>query len=171
MSCRGCSNDFTGSRARRRAPTKAPGIGLALVQELVKLHGGSIDAESQPGRGTTFRVRIPFGDAHLPAERAAQRLAIGSTAISSQAFVQEALRWLPDGETTVPAARKARASRWRRAEDHRFASTFGRRIVLADDNADMRGYVTRVVGPDVRDRSGGRRPAGARGGAPRAARR
>lgn len=35
------------------------GIGLSLVKAFVELHGGTVSAESQPGRGTTFRVRIP----------------------------------------------------------------------------------------------------------------
>jgi signal transduction histidine kinase/HAMP domain-containing protein len=35
------------------------GIGLALVKAFVELHGGTVTAESQPGRGTTFRVNIP----------------------------------------------------------------------------------------------------------------
>src|SRR5580693_6398651 len=42
------------------------GIGLALVQELVKLHGGSIVVESELAKGTAFKVRIPFGATHLP---------------------------------------------------------------------------------------------------------
>ena len=45
------------------------GIGLALVQELVRLHGGSITVTSQLGAGTTFRVEVPFGSAHLPADK------------------------------------------------------------------------------------------------------
>ena len=45
------------------------GIGLALVQELVKLHGGSVRVESAFGAGSTFTVTIPSGKEHLPAER------------------------------------------------------------------------------------------------------
>ena len=45
------------------------GIGLALVQELVKLHGGTVVADSTYGKGTTFTVSIPLGTAHLPQDR------------------------------------------------------------------------------------------------------
>jgi signal transduction histidine kinase len=45
------------------------GIGLALVQELAKLHGGTVAVESALGEGSTFSVTIPLGRAHLPADR------------------------------------------------------------------------------------------------------
>ncbi len=48
------------------------GIGLALVHELVKLHGGTIAVESVVGRGTTFTVDIPEGTC-APAARAVER--------------------------------------------------------------------------------------------------
>jgi signal transduction histidine kinase len=40
--------------ARRRF-----GLGLALVREVVAAHGGRVEAETRPGDGATFRVRLP----------------------------------------------------------------------------------------------------------------
>jgi PAS domain S-box-containing protein len=123
------------------------GIGLALVQELVKLHGGTITVESELGAGTTFRVRVPLGAAHLPARRIREARASSSTAVGAQAFVQEALRWIPDAtdetRSRVPTLTDALMS----PKDQRFANTFGARIVLADDNADMRAYVRELLAP------------------------
>jgi signal transduction histidine kinase len=111
------------------------GIGLALVQELVKLNGGEIRVESTFGRGTTFTVTIPFGKDHLPSER----IGVVSKPLSdlnAAAFLQEALRWLPDNgsvaESPVPVPLPSE-SRQRG------------RIVLAEDNSDMRQYVQRLL--------------------------
>jgi len=99
------------------------GIGLALTRELVALHGGTIQVESTPGRGSAFTVRIPSGAAAAPVsyrrpESQAARL-----------YLEEASQWLP-AETPAPAAP-------------------GRpRILLADDNADMRAYVLRLLADD-----------------------
>ena len=45
------------------------GIGLALVQDLARLHGGNVAVESEYGKGSTFRVRVPTGANHLPQQQ------------------------------------------------------------------------------------------------------
>jgi two-component system phosphate regulon sensor histidine kinase PhoR len=35
------------------------GLGLALVKHTIEGHGGSVAVESQPGRGSTFRILLP----------------------------------------------------------------------------------------------------------------
>ena len=122
------------------------GIGLALVQELVRLHGGSIEVRSEVNVGTTFSVRLPYGSAHLRAEHLKEARAPASTAIGTQAFVQEALRWVPD-QGAPPNEVAGRAAVEQSGHQARFASTLGARIVLADDNADMRAYLKELLEP------------------------
>ncbi|MGC1188431.1 MAG: ATP-binding protein [Candidatus Acidiferrales bacterium] len=122
------------------------GIGLALVQELVKLHGGNVRATSEVDRGTAFTVTIPLGSAHLSADRIGGARVLASTGLRGEAYVQEALRWLPghehpvgDVEATSPASLSEAPSHPARASEQ------AARILLADDNADMRDYVQRLL--------------------------
>jgi hypothetical protein len=117
-----------GQRSRTH---EGSGIGLALVQELVKLHAGTISAESTLDRGTNFTVTIPLGRSHLPQDRVGVDRQGSSTAVRADVFVEEALRWLPDSPV---------ASR-RIAEVGSASSQLaGARIFIADDNSDMRLY-------------------------------
>jgi signal transduction histidine kinase len=92
------------------------GIGLALVKELAVLHGGAIRAESVLDQGSTFTVTISFGTAHLPVERIGADRTMDSTALGASPFVEEALRWLPDGNSEFSALRFEFAWRTQNAE-------------------------------------------------------
>ena len=113
------------------------GIGLALVKDLVTLHGGDIAVESRVGEGTTFTVSIPVGVAHLPAQHI--KATVSSTRVSaSDVFVGEALRWLPE----PPADDVSRP-----AESTPTGSIVPGRVLVVDDNADMRDYLYRLLSP------------------------
>lgn len=117
------------------------GIGLALVHELVKLHGGSVSVESEPDRGSTFHVRIPLGPAPIPKEKA--RTQMSSTALGAEIFVEESLRWLGDGSAEAAPSRKTGRART-------LAGPSAERVLVADDNADMREYIARLLGERYR---------------------
>ena len=115
-----------GARGRSH---EGSGIGLALVQELVKLHGGTIALESEPGRGTTFVVTLPKGGDHLPRDLQGSRPADGSDK-RAHAYVAEALGWLGSNEQAAPASA---------------ASARSGHVLFADDNVDLRDYVHRLL--------------------------
>ena len=131
-----------GSRARTQ---EGSGIGLALVYELVKLHGGSVQVESALGLGTTFTIFIPKGSAHLPKERLSAPRTLSSTALGATPFVEEALRWLPDVDQAEALSTPTSASSVTDAA--RSITAASERILIADDNFEMRKYLQRLLEP------------------------
>ena len=131
-----------GTQARTYEGT---GIGLALVQELIKLHGGHVRVESTVGEGSTFIVTIPLGTAHLPAERIQAARSLASTGIGADAYAEEAQRWLPDDWSTADAS--VLPTLGSRGPSSMPEPTATREvIVVADDNADMRQYLRHLLG-------------------------
>ncbi len=115
------------------------GIGLALIQELVRLHGGTISARSTLGEGTEFMVDIPLGHAHLPTERIAA--AEAESPRMSAAFVEEAMRWLPEAQGSDSLHAPLDTGSPLQPEAAR------PRILIADDNSDMRAYLKSLLDP------------------------
>ncbi|NOK14540.1 ATP-binding protein [Corallococcus exercitus] len=111
------------------------GIGLALVRELVELHGGHISAQSVPEVGSTFTVSLRKGTAHLPPEQLLREPAQDAArAPDPRAFVQEAAQWLPGASEDLPAPVPKAPPGLMRGH-----------VLLAEDNADMRDYVRRSL--------------------------
>ncbi|KFE71454.1 ATP-binding protein [Hyalangium minutum] len=118
------------------------GIGLALVQELVKLHGGSVSVASTLSVGTTFTLRLPRGSAHLPPERIERTHRPGSLAEAVAPFVEEAKRWsVEDSGPHTPSTGASEDPALEVPEE--LARS---RILLVDDNADLRIYVAGLLG-------------------------
>jgi signal transduction histidine kinase len=120
-----------GSRGRTH---EGSGIGLALVQELVKLHGGTVGVRSTPDVGTTFRVVLPFGAAHLPGNRVVAGRDRSPADARAGRFLEEAMGWISGDGPAAPGPMPAPAGR--------------PLVLLADDNADMRHYVRRLLESD-----------------------
>ena len=122
------------------------GIGLAFVQELVRLHGGRVRVDSAVGRGSTFTVTIPLGTAHLQAERIQAARSLASTGIGADVYAEEAQRWLPDewgmvDGTILPTPQVAHAP-----SPGSEPAKPRELIVIVDDNADMRQYLKHLLG-------------------------
>ncbi|NOV27036.1 response regulator [Cupriavidus necator] len=129
------------------------GIGLALVQELVRLHGGTIDVQSVPGEGTCFTVRLPAG-ADAAGEATNTDAAPASSSVQARAYAETALRWPPaqvppamarSDELAVPFPQAAsEATPEASTEDGDAAG--GALVLVVDDNDDLRDYMRRLLG-------------------------
>ncbi|MDC0711472.1 ATP-binding protein [Stigmatella sp. ncwal1] len=113
-----------GARARSH---EGSGIGLSLVQELVKLHGGSVSVHSALEQGSTFTVRVPFGKDHLSREHLLPGLTEEATQAQATPYIEEAMGWLR-GPVRPEAPSSPRP-----------------RVLVVDDNADMRAYIVGLL--------------------------
>ena len=126
------------------------GIGLALVQELVKLHGGSISAQSALNEGTTFTVSIPLGSGHLPAAQVGPVDRAATAGLDASPYLEEIFSWLPskteEHDTQPGVMADYSAIPLPSFDGHKTNGNSHRpRVLVADDNADMRQYLHRVL--------------------------
>jgi signal transduction histidine kinase len=130
-----------GSTTHARS-AEGSGIGLSLVLELVRLHGGKIEVSSEIDKGTTVTVRIRRGTEHLPAQPSAvprrQNVAAGAAP-----YIEEVSGWVNDPDEPSPRSPSQKASVARKAASA--APESAERILVVDDNADMRRYLRRIL--------------------------
>ena len=107
------------------------GIGLSLVHELTALHGGRVSVDSVVGKGTTFRVVLPKGTAHLPPQALSPAVATPGSGRTAAAHAAEAAHWTAAGAPSPGAASQGAGPR---------AS-----VLVVDDNADLRTYLTELL--------------------------
>jgi PAS domain S-box-containing protein len=121
------------------------GIGLALVHELVRLQGGTIRVASSWGAGTTFTITMPFAsaeDAHAGAEPPGHP----GASIDAHEYVESTQRWLVNlndhDDSTARALSETALDAPAEVRPH---DTSRQKILVADDNADLRDYMRRIL--------------------------
>lgn len=107
------SKDFAGT-----------GLGLNLVREYTRLHGGDVSVTSIYGKGTTFTIRIPTGSAHLSPQ----------SIVSAQ---EEEIQTTP---TSIPVTETKTTT-----EDAISSNPDGPKVLYVDDNPELRQYVGRLL--------------------------
>jgi signal transduction histidine kinase/DNA-binding response OmpR family regulator len=106
---------FHRARTGLSEETPGTGIGLALARELVELHGGTIEAESEAGFGTRITITLPLS---LVQQNGAVE------AFGENGDHCEGTQWLDGIDATVVASAEAPL------------------VLVVDDNADVRQYVS-----------------------------
>lgn len=132
----------------RRRTHEGSGIGLALAYELVRMHGGRIDVQSMPDQGSTFSVSIPYGAAHLPPDAVGVAETSPVAGVARNAFIQEAMSWLPAEDSSSQETALTSVIDRDETEDLMLSEVGAaprERVLLVDDNRDMREYVERLL--------------------------
>ena len=151
---------FTPRPAARARSIDGVGIGLSLVQELAKLHGGTVEVASQLEQGTTVTVRIPRGFSHLPPERIDTPRALAKRT-GAQPFLDEARGWLiEDEEPATPGQDTPKRAADRSLDPQPFpqatpaqtppgtaerSEAGAKRILVVEDDPEMRRYLARLL--------------------------
>ena len=107
------------------------GIGLSLVNEFVKMHGGNISVRSQVDTGSEFIITVPTGRKHLPLEQIDES-GVDTEVRLADAFLEEA-----DSLIEIPEDNKI---------DHAEQAHDTSYILVVDDNPDMRNYLKNILG-------------------------
>jgi signal transduction histidine kinase/DNA-binding response OmpR family regulator/streptogramin lyase len=119
-----------GSHTREQEGT---GVGLSLTKELVELHKGKIEVESEEGKGTTFIVSIPLGAEHLKPEEVAEKE-------KAEDFEDEKLKPVYDEEI------ERKSSHYVELYENESLPL----LLVVEDNKDVRSYIKDNLKTDYR---------------------
>jgi PAS domain S-box-containing protein len=105
------------------------GIGLSMVKELVNLLDGELTVDSEPGKGSVFKVTLPIRESAESSIDLA--LHENGKEYFQQAFIKEATSWNTESTPLTHPSNLVKP-----------------KVLVADDNSDMRQYITRLLKED-----------------------
>ena len=129
-----------GSNAREQVGT---GIGLSLTKELVELHKGSIEVESEEGRGTIFTIRFPLGKEHLNQEEICEA---GKDEVQ---YISQNSNDIDGDETDLPRSMLGKPA-YDLISDVRSDKERKPILLIVEDNADVRNYIKNNLEKDYK---------------------
>ncbi|MBD2437641.1 response regulator [Nostoc sp. FACHB-110] len=131
------------------------GLGLALVKELVELHGGQVTVDSVYGQGTTFTLALVTGNAHLPVNQVLETPAELNTSRASVELADLELIEAATDKLEHMTSNSLPVSEVHNSANHNGKSllsaespnsqTSHHSILVVDDNPDLRTYVSDIL--------------------------
>jgi adenylate cyclase len=112
------------------------GLGLALVKELVELHGGDVSVDSVYGSGTTFTLTLKTGANHLPTDQ----IVDGQAEVQSNRAAIELADLEMELQDSADAVDEALPVDLEAVKHSAQA-----KVLVVDDNPDLRAYVSGIL--------------------------
>lgn len=104
---------------------KGSGLGLALSKDLIRMHKGSINVQSEKGKGTTFEIHLLLGNAHLDKQD------LTDTPTTPYIYYEDEKVYTTDTQPVHIG----------RPEIEGLLSEKEYSILIIEDNADLRGFI------------------------------
>jgi signal transduction histidine kinase/DNA-binding response OmpR family regulator len=120
---------------------KGLGIGLFLAREYIKLHHGTIQVNSAPGKGTEFVIRLPLGKAHLKSDEI-QEPPVSTPAKDTGSKISERYAYMVQLEREEQEKNQPDSGSFPPDEKEIQDRDI---VLLVEDNRDMRSFIKTLL--------------------------